>query len=53
MFPEIKQTEIKTVREEKTMKKLYFDIHRASLAPSGETNVDELNGKATKVIKKA
>ena len=53
MFPEIKQTEIKTVREEKMMKKLYFDIHRASLAPSGETNVDELNGKATKVIKKA
>ena len=53
MFPEIKQTEIKTVREEKTMKKLYFDIHRASLTPSGEINMVELNGKATKIVKKA
>ena len=35
------------------MKKLYCDMHRAFLIPSGEINMDEPRTKETKVIKQA
>lgn len=37
------------MREVKKMKKLYFDIHRAILLPSGETNADKPYEKAIKM----
>lgn len=37
------------MREVKKMKKLYFDIHRAILLPSGETNADNPYEKAVKM----
>ena len=44
-----KGTEITVEEEENQMKKLYFDIHRAILLPSGETNADKPYEKAVKM----
>ena len=41
VFSEKKGTEITVEEEENQMKKLYFDIHRAILLPSGEIKTDE------------
>ena len=49
VFSEKKGTEITVEEEENQMKKLYFDIHRAILLPSGETNADKPYEKAIKM----
>ena len=41
LFYVLKEKEFILRKEEKKMKKIYFDIHRDLLNPSGERNADE------------